>query len=99
MNRIGIDPDIFEIAVQFLQNRKNEQTVFREAIAKRDVGVVQTLGHRLKGNAGGYGFDELGELGAQLEQAAKNGDWPTIESLVNKINEYVLNADIFPLSG
>ena len=99
MKKIGIDPDIYEIAIQFLQNRRNEQKVFHEAIEKKDLNVIQTLGHRLKGNAGGYGFDELGDLGAQLEQSAKVGDWQKIEALVKMIDEYVQSAEIFPLSA
>ena len=35
---------------------------------------IQIIGHRMKGDGGGYGFDAISVMGAALEQAAARED-------------------------
>ena len=60
----------------------------------KDLGTVELIGHRLSGNAGSYGFDALGFVGKSLEEAAKNGDWDSIEKGILDFNSYLENLEI-----
>ena len=46
----------------------------RQALEQNDLDTVRRQGHRLKGSAGSYGFAELGQAGAALEQAGDDGE-------------------------
>ena len=44
---------------------------------------------KLKGNAGGYGLDELGDIGARIEEAAKKNGTDEIQTCVGEIRDYL----------
>ena len=46
----------------------------RQALSRGDLDTVRRQGHRLKGSAGSYGFGELGQAAAALEQAGDTGE-------------------------
>jgi HPt (histidine-containing phosphotransfer) domain-containing protein len=50
---------------------------------------IQSLGHRLKGNAKSYGFEELGWIGSKLEDAAEKHDETGIRTLITETEDYL----------
>ncbi len=42
---------------------------FTEALHRSDITQLSILSHKLKGSAGGYGFDSISDAAARLEQA------------------------------
>ena len=46
----------------------------RQALAAGDMETARSQGHRLKGSARSYGFEEMGEAAAHLEQASQDRD-------------------------
>lgn len=71
---VYIDPDLEEIVPRFLDNRRNDAAALVTAIQRNDMITVRLLGHRMKGDGGGYGFHEISRIGAALEQAALRED-------------------------
>ncbi|MGZ8404531.1 MAG: Hpt domain-containing protein, partial [Nitrospira sp.] len=61
---LEISRDLEEIVPIFLDNRKRDIQTLRNALSKQDLRTVQTLGHRMKGDGGGFGFDRITEIGA-----------------------------------
>lgn len=57
----------------FYETSGQSLTDAREALDRGDLETVRRQGHRLKGSAGSYGFEELGQAAAALEQAGENG--------------------------
>lgn len=49
------------------------------AVADRDIETIKVMTHQLKGCAAGYGFAELGERAAVIEQFVREIDDPTSE--------------------
>ena len=49
----------------------------------------ETFGHNIKGSGGMYGFNEVTEIGAVIEAAAKDEDMALIKSNLNDL-------DLFP---
>lgn len=53
---VSIDSDLEEIVPLFLENRRRDVVTLRTAVAEDDLKTVRLLGHRMKGDGGGYGF-------------------------------------------
>ena len=56
-------------------------------LAGGDAAGLGALGHRLKGNGGSYGFAEISQVGAQIEQLGKRGEVGPIGPLVERLRQ------------
>ena len=91
---VEISCDLEEIVPIFLGNRENDLQALRDALTRHDFGTVQNLGHRLKGDGGGYGFDRITEIGATMEQAAKQQDGSMIEQQIVQLEEFLRRVSV-----
>ena len=73
-----IDQELEEIIPGFLENRRGDVQTIETALQENNLSQIQMIGHRLKGDGGGYGFDAISAIGAALEQAAAREDRPAI---------------------
>ena len=67
------DPDMLEIVREFARELPERARVLEECLAKGSLSELQRLAHQLKGAGGGYGFAQITEVAARLEQALKAG--------------------------
>ncbi|GIW74263.1 MAG: hypothetical protein KatS3mg103_0785 [Phycisphaerales bacterium] len=65
------DPDMAEIVAMFVEEMPQRMADLHAAVEAGDVQAATRLAHQLKGAAGGYGFDVLGEVAAATEQTLK----------------------------
>ena len=56
---VQIDEEIKEIIPNFLEGREKDINLFKAAIDTEDFDQLESIGHKLKGNAGSYGFDKM----------------------------------------
>lgn len=91
---VEIDRDLEEIVPIFLTNRKNDLQTLRNALTTRDFMTLQTLGHRMKGDGGGFGFDRITEIGAAMETAAKLQDHATIEEHIAQLEDFLRRVTV-----
>ena len=91
---INIDQFLQDIVPGYIEKRHNELPVMMDFLIKKDFNNLQILGHRLKGNAGGYGFDQMGYIGAAIEEAAKNKDSIKIELSIKELEHYLSTIEI-----
>ena len=91
---ISIDSDLEDLIPGFLENRNADLEKLAEALAEKDLPSLQSIGHNLKGVGGGYGFEQMSELGAGIEVAAKAGEVDTIATLVEQLRDYLARIDI-----
>jgi HPt (histidine-containing phosphotransfer) domain-containing protein len=59
-----LPPELYQ---NYHKRRKADLERLRKAAQDNDVEPFNTLGHQLKGNAPTYGYDDLAELGKQME--------------------------------
>lgn len=84
---VYLDPDLEDIVPAFLNNRRKDIETLTACMENGQLDTIRLLGHRLKGDGGGYGFDAISSIGHALEQAALRGDLVTIrESTAELIN-------------
>jgi HPt (histidine-containing phosphotransfer) domain-containing protein len=91
---VTIDADLEEIIPTFLQNRQKDIASIAEALSGSDYATIESIAHKLAGNAGSYGLDELGEIGANLEAACQTNDIDKIKSYCQSYGDYLSQLEI-----
>jgi HPt (histidine-containing phosphotransfer) domain-containing protein len=91
---VSIDPDLEELVPGFLDNRRKDAAALARAAHTRDLKTVRLLGHRMKGDGGGYGFQEISDIGEALEQAARREDWKVINEKTNALTVFLSHVDV-----
>jgi histidine phosphotransfer protein HptB len=92
--QVEISRDLEEIAPIFLENRKKDVGTLRVAASAKDFATLQTLGHRMKGDGGGYGFDTISEIGAGLENAAKLNNLDALEKHIAALEDFLKRVSV-----
>ncbi|HEX7765539.1 MAG TPA: Hpt domain-containing protein, partial [Nitrospira sp.] len=87
------EPDLDRLRQKFLSNRRRDLETLASALATHDWFAIQTLGHRMKGLAGSYGFEEIGAIGCLLEQAAGGQEMDRIASGVQELTQILERLD------
>ncbi len=82
-----IDEEITRGRPLFLDNRRKDLIRMRDAVAQGDYEAVRTMGHRMKGLGGSYGFPDISAAGARIEQAAKDHDLASIRQAIDQLAE------------
>lgn len=91
---VEISRDLEGIVPTFLGNRQKDVRTLRDALVKQDFRTVQTLGHRMKGDGGGFGFDRITDIGAAMERAAKLEDRLTIEQHIIQLEDFLKRVTV-----
>lgn len=91
---VEISRDLEGIVPIFLGNRKKDVQTLRDALVTQDFRSIQTLGHRMKGDGGGFGFDRITEIGAAMERAAKLEDRLTVELHIRQLEDFLTRVTV-----
>lgn len=91
---VKVDPELRDLALGFIDRRKKEIPLWWESLNKNDFATLELFGHRLKGNAGSYGFDPLGLMGAEVEINAKFAEKEKIELALRGIEDYLERLEV-----
>ncbi|MCF8059815.1 MAG: Hpt domain-containing protein [Bacteriovoracaceae bacterium] len=91
---VKIDPDLKEIIPTFLKNREKDIQNIKVALESSDYAAIESIAHKLAGNAGSYGLDDLGEIGASLEAACQTNDVNNINQYCQQYAQYLSNLEI-----
>jgi PAS domain S-box-containing protein len=87
--RIEMPSGLEEIVPGYLANRRKELSEMSKLLAASDFAGLAVLGHNLKGTGGGYGFPELGRMGAALESSAKQSDPRALNIELRELRHYL----------
>lgn len=91
---IRVDPEIAALIPGFLANRHKDVESLIDAVNQGDFETARILGHSMKGSGGGYGFDEITDIGAEIEMAARRNDPVAIRSQVKALSRYLARVEI-----
>lgn len=91
---VEVDSDLVDLVPKFLANRQKDVLHIGNAIERADNEALRIIGHNMKGVGGGYGFNEITELGKRIEAAAKNGDQAVLREQLNQYKEYLANVEV-----
>jgi PAS domain S-box-containing protein len=88
-----ISQDIQRRRPKFLEYRRKDIGAIQEAVARQDYGAIKTMGHRIKGLAGSYGFPDIGAVGQRLEQAAGARDLTAVHREIETLAAILSQTD------
>ncbi len=91
---VYIDPDLADIVPGFLENRRRDVQFLQTALQQNDLKTIRVLGHRMKGDGGGYGFDTISTIGEALELAAVRQDRDAIEHRTSELNDFLTRLTV-----
>ena len=95
-HHVRVPEELRALMPRFLSNRQADLEQLRTAAARSDFETARRIGHILKGAGGGYGFPQITELAASLEQALKSGaDAPVVKDRTHSLCE-LLRAVVIP---
>lgn len=87
------EQDLERLRRKFLSRRWRDLDALASALSIHDWATIQTLGHRMKGLAGSYGFDEIGAIGSRLETAAVGQEPDRIASGIQELTQILERLD------
>jgi HPt (histidine-containing phosphotransfer) domain-containing protein len=91
---VSVDRDLQDIVPVFLANRGKDIQTLRASLLNQDFETIRILGHRMKGDGGGYGFQAISEIGGAMESAAGRHDRPAIERLTGQLEEFLARVEV-----
>ena len=91
---VYIDQDLEEIVPGFLENRRRDVQTLETALQENNLAQIQLIGHRMRGDGGGYGFDAISLIGAALEQAAAREDRDAIRRHTAELIDFLARVTV-----
>ena len=88
---VKTDPRLYAMIPAYLEKRRKDILAVLTALSGGDYEKIRTIGHNMHGTGAGYGFCEITEIGAHLEQAAGIRDDETIHKEIQALSAYLDN--------
>lgn len=89
-----IDGDLEELMERFFDNSNKDTVVMQAALDAKDFETLARLGHTAKGTGFGYGFKGMGEIGRELELAAKATDVKQCKEEIDRMAHYLAHVKV-----
>ena len=91
---VHIDSDLEANVPGFLTNRQRDLKTIETCLQQRDFATVRLLGHRMKGDGGGYGFDHISTIGHHLEEAALAQDLVGLQHHHENLRDFLARVTV-----
>ncbi|OPY84844.1 MAG: Hpt domain protein [Smithella sp. PtaU1.Bin162] len=91
---VHIDPDLESLIPGYLTNRKKDIATIYDSLGKNDLDKIRIIGHSMKGSGGGYGFDDITDIGMMMEKAAKEGRSEDVRVQTKRLEDYLHRIEI-----
>jgi HPt (histidine-containing phosphotransfer) domain-containing protein len=91
---VTVDPDLIDLIPEFLTRKHADLQTLKDAVENGDLGIIASLGHKIKGEGGSFGFDAMTEIGAGLETSGKKGDRDAARQLVSDLSDYLEKIEV-----
>tara|TARA_B100001250_G_scaffold283131_1_gene245300 strand:- start:155 stop:433 length:279 start_codon:yes stop_codon:yes gene_type:complete len=78
-----------EMQEMYIAHTSKELARIQEDFDNMEIDSLRTFGHNIKGSGGMYGFDEVTNLGTEIEASAKADDRDKIKSLLEELSNFL----------
>ena len=83
------DEEWAEMQEMYINHTSKEFEKISENLNLESLDSIRTFVHNIKGSGGMYGFDEVTEIGLQIETAAKAEDLDSIKSNLKDLESFL----------
>jgi hypothetical protein len=91
---VYVDQGLEEIIPGFLENRRRDVQTLETSLQENNLAQIQIIGHRMRGDGGGYGFDAISMMGTALEQAAAREDRSAIRRHTDELIDFLARVTV-----
>lgn len=91
---VYIDADIEALIPEFLDLKIKSFSEIRDLLKADDFDSIKEITHKMIGSWGTYGFSDLSELAAQMEEKIIAQDVDTFRKLLVEMEGYLENVEI-----
>ncbi len=81
-----------DLKIKYLKRRTQDIEKLRILLSQEDYRDAAKLGHQVKGNAITFEFPQMAGLGIEIEKAALNRDKESLNSLLEKMEDMIQQA-------
>ena len=86
----GFDEDEWaEMQEMYINHTSKELVSIMDNLETNSFDSLRTFGHNIKGSGGMYGFNEITDIGAVIEAAAKDEDMALIKSNLKNLDLFL----------
>ena len=86
---LSLTSKLADRAPVFLQNCRQNAIAMQQALERGDLQTVEFLGHGMRGAGGMFGFPQITEIGAALQEAAESADVAGARRWVGELSSYL----------
>jgi len=79
---IEVDSELEDLIPGFLENRQTDIQDLKRLVSEKNLSEIKKIAHRVKGTAGGYGFDFVTEIAREIEDAALDSNFSLIDQKI-----------------
>jgi len=91
---VPADARLRAVIPAYLDNRREDVRAMLAALETLDYKTIGELGHKMSGTGGSYGFPQITEIGAAIQQAAKEQNTREIRSCVAELSRYLHHVEV-----
>jgi|TARA_B100000073_G_C23686935_1_gene554831 HPt (histidine-containing phosphotransfer) domain-containing protein len=83
------DEEWAEMQEMYINHTSKELEKIKTQLNLDSIDSIRTFGHNIKGSGGMYGFNEVTDLGLQIETAAKEENLESIKSNLEVLEDFL----------
>lgn len=91
---VEIDKELEDVFPRYLRNREEDMLKIQTALEKKDFESLRQIGHKLAGNASGYGLLGLGEMARNLEVLATERQYEKCRNVFSQMKAYLAELEL-----
>ncbi len=91
---VEVDPEIGDLIPDFLQHRRDDLSLLIGALERADFETLRSVGHRMKGEGVGFGFQVMSDIGAALEEAGRTKNTKLAQQQVWALSRYLDHVQV-----
>lgn len=91
---VTLSSDMAKLAPDFLGKRHKDVDKIRQALQEQKLDSIRVLGKSMKGTGAVYGFDQIAEIGKELETAAQEKDLAAAQSSLEQLTDFLQRVEI-----
>jgi HPt (histidine-containing phosphotransfer) domain-containing protein len=89
----------YKVVAAYLENCRKGLQPLKDAIGRADYEFAGVYGHHMKGCGAAYGFPQLTETGASIEQAARIRNDADLRSCAAALEEHLASVEVVGRDG
>ena len=91
---IRVEAEIADLVPEYLANRRLDLARISELIRTGGIEEIRRIGHQMKGTGSSYGLEEITDIGAAVEQAAKASDVSALERCADRLRRFLSEVEV-----